>query len=415
MLQTKLKFAVLAAAAGAVVFGQTQVDLRTQAKTIDFTQAPETRPIKTGTALPATCSLGDMFFLSTAVPGENLYACVAVSTWALQSGAGGGGGSVTVDSNSTVVGTRPINNYIAGPGIQSLLSDTGTQINIQFNPDTSILLSRAQEQAGSDVSLSCASGSSTAYACSPNGNALAVYTDQQRLAWKPDVSCGATPTINISGLGAVPLYRSDGSSIQAGDCAAGQQVTIWLDATANTLATTTGTASSGSTALTVASATGIAAGQWVYGAGIASGTTVSSISGTNVTLSIATTAALSSTSVSFVGGAFKLTAAAAGLGAFTFNAVSFSATPAFAFGSGEMTFEITLTGNVTGSTVSGATAGQGATFIICQDSTGSRTFTWPSGFKGTMTIGTTASKCNVQRFVYDGTSYYAMAAGVTNQ
>jgi hypothetical protein len=32
-----------------------------------------------------------------------------------------------------------------------------------------------------------------------------------------------------------------------------------------------------------------------------------------------------------------------------------------------------------------------------------------------MTIGTTASKCNVQAFVYDGTSYYATAAGLTNQ
>jgi len=540
VLQNKLTFAALAAAGVAAVFGQTQVDLKMQAKTIDFTLAAETRPVKTGSLLPASCVTGDMYFLTTAPAGANLYACVSVNTWALQSGAGGGG-SLTVDSNSTLVGTRPVNNYIAGPGMQSVLSDTGTQINIQFNPDTSILLSRAQEQAGSDLSMSCTSGSSSVYACSPNGNALAAYTDQQQFAWKPDVSCAATPTINVSGLGGEPLYRSDGSAIQAGDCTAGQQVTIWLDATANILATTTGTASSGSTALTVASATGIAAGQWVYGAGLAAGTTVSNISGTNVTLSAATMNALSSTSVSFAGGAFKLsnpvagpvnlgsatavagvlptanggtgvnngsstltlsgnlttagayastftmtgttavtfpasgtlmttgtnvgitqtpltalgdllyanstpaltrlpgnttstmnlltqtgtgsasaapvwqTASAAGIAPFTFKSLSFSATPSFSYGSGETMFEITLTGNVTSSTVSGAAAGQAATFIICQDSTGSRTFTWPAGFKGQMTIGTTASKCNTQSFVYDGTSYYATTQGLTNQ
>jgi hypothetical protein len=100
---------------------------------------------------------------------------------------------------------------------------------------------------------------------------------------------------------------------------------------------------------------------------------------------------------------------------FTFKAVTFSATPAFAFGSGETTFEMTLTGNVTSSTVSGASAGQNSTFILCQDATGSRTFVWPSSFHGAMTIGTTASKCNVQTFAYDGTTYYATSAGVTNQ
>ena len=443
-----------------------------------------------------------------------------------------------MDSNSTVVGTRGINNYLAGPGVTTLISDTGTQINIQLNADTAYLETRAQLQTGLDLSLSCSSGNSTVYACSINGNVLTTYTDQQRFAWKPDVGCGAAPSINISTLGAKNLYRSDGTAIQAGDCTASQQITIWLDASANAAATTTGTASSGSTALTVASGTGIANGQYVNGAGIALGTVVTGITGTAVTLSLPTTASLSATSVTFGTGGFKLTngavnlaqsaavtgvlgsanggtgvnngsstltlggnhttvgafastftftgatgvtfpasgtlmttgnslalaqtplttlgdmvyanstpaltrlpgnttstlnvltqtgtgsvsgapvwqsASAAGIAPFTFKPVTFSATPAFAFGSGATTFEITLTGNVTSSTVSGAGAGQGATFIICQDVTGSRTFVWPAGFKGTMTIGTTASKCNAQSFVYDGTSYYATAAGLTNQ
>ncbi len=64
-------------------------------------------------------------------------------------------------------------------------------------------------------------------------------------------------------------------------------------------ATTTGTASSGSTALTVASGTSIAVGQAVIGTGINPGTLVASVSGTAVTLSQPTIAAVSGT-VNFV-------------------------------------------------------------------------------------------------------------------
>jgi hypothetical protein len=96
------------------------------------------------------------------------------------------------------------------------------------------------------------------------------------------------------------------------------------------------------------------------------------------------------------------------------NPVTFSATPTFDFSLGEIQ-TITLTGNVTSSTISNSLSGQKATFNICQDSTGSRSFVWPTGFKGTMTIGSTASKCNVQEFYYDGTNWWALSTGATNQ
>ena len=60
-----------------------------------------------------------------------------------------------------------------------------------------------------------------------------------------------------------------------------------------TSVSTTGTATSGSTSLTVASATGITSGMYVIAEGIAYGTVVSSINGTNITLNAATTAAVS--------------------------------------------------------------------------------------------------------------------------
>jgi hypothetical protein len=99
----------------------------------------------------------------------------------------------------------------------------------------------------------------------------------------------------------------------------------------------------------------------------------------------------------------------------TFTLVAFLSTPAFAYGAGVNLFEITLTGNVSGSSVSGAVAGQSANFVVCQDSTGSRSFVWPSTFHGAMTIGSTAGKCSAQAFAFDGTSYYATSGGAINQ
>ena len=62
---------------------------------------------------------------------------------------------------------------------------------------------------------------------------------------------------------------------------------------------TTGTVTSGTTSLTVASATGITSGMYVVGEGITLGTTVSSIVGTTVTLSANANATLSSDPVGF--------------------------------------------------------------------------------------------------------------------
>lgn len=65
-------------------------------------------------------------------------------------------------------------------------------------------------------------------------------------------------------------------------------------------ATTTGTAAAGSTTMTVASATGIVVGQVVVAVGVPAGTAALAISGTTVTLTQATTAALSSAAVNFI-------------------------------------------------------------------------------------------------------------------
>jgi hypothetical protein len=75
-------------AAGVALWGQTQVDLRTQSREVDFSAAPSTKPAKIGTSLPVACGVGEAFFLTSAAPGSNWFLCTATNIWSLQSGGG---------------------------------------------------------------------------------------------------------------------------------------------------------------------------------------------------------------------------------------------------------------------------------------------------------------------------------------
>jgi hypothetical protein len=66
-----------------VLHAQTMIDLRTQTKSVDFSSAVSTKPSKTGTVLPTTCSVGATFFNTAAPAGQNLYGCTAANTWSL--------------------------------------------------------------------------------------------------------------------------------------------------------------------------------------------------------------------------------------------------------------------------------------------------------------------------------------------
>lgn len=64
----------------------TAIDLSNQAKEADFRSFAFTRTIKTGSTLPSTCTVGDLFLLSTAAAGRSLYVCQSANVWSLQGG-----------------------------------------------------------------------------------------------------------------------------------------------------------------------------------------------------------------------------------------------------------------------------------------------------------------------------------------
>ena len=99
----RYRYALLTTSFLACAGAQTLVDLRTQTKSVDFSSAITTKPFKSGTVLPATCSVGEAFFKSNAPAGSNWYACTALNTWTLQSGAPTLAGDVTGTTSATVV------------------------------------------------------------------------------------------------------------------------------------------------------------------------------------------------------------------------------------------------------------------------------------------------------------------------
>lgn len=108
---------------------QTQVDLRTQSKSVDFSGASVTKPMSAGNSLPATCAISQMYFLLTAPAGANLYACSTANQWTLQSGGITPGGDVSGTPGAlTVTGLqgRPVANT-APSGGQALVWSVATQ------------------------------------------------------------------------------------------------------------------------------------------------------------------------------------------------------------------------------------------------------------------------------------------------
>lgn len=101
-------------------YGQTRVDLKTQGKNVDFTAATSTKPFKSGTALPAGCSVGEVFFKTDASAGRNWYACTSVNVWTLESGgmpeAVGSAGRVLVSDGAEAVWTQPGGDVTGAPG-----------------------------------------------------------------------------------------------------------------------------------------------------------------------------------------------------------------------------------------------------------------------------------------------------------
>jgi len=101
----------------------------------DATGAASTAPAKTGTSLPGTCVVGDLFFKSDATAGQNLYECGATNTWTQQLAGSGGvalGDSPTWTGKHTFSPTASL----GAAGVSTIVGSAQTITLTGANPTT---------------------------------------------------------------------------------------------------------------------------------------------------------------------------------------------------------------------------------------------------------------------------------------
>ena len=95
------------------------------------------------------------------------------------------------------------------------------------------------------------------------------------------------------------------------------------------------------------------------------------------------------------------------------NIVSFSATPIFNAVNGTL-FDITLTGNVTSSTLTNTNDGEIVVFSIRQNSTGGFTFAWPANMTGMTSPDPAANSRSVQAAIRIGSQFFPLGDMISN-
>ena len=147
--------------------GQTRIDLKNQSRAVDFSGAVSTKPAKSGSALPTNCGTGEVYLLTTAVPGSNLYVCTATNVWSLQ----GSGGAATApntlivsQTSNTVLtigasctASKPCN-VRAGSSTYSFLNSATATLTGGTGTAYLYVSAAGVLTVGHNVSLSCAGG-----------------------------------------------------------------------------------------------------------------------------------------------------------------------------------------------------------------------------------------------------------------
>jgi hypothetical protein len=178
-----------------MAWSQTQIDLQAQARNVDFSMAATTRPMKSGTTLPNTCSVGEMFFLANATAGANLYGCAAANAWTLESSSsGGGGGGSSVQSASQLGDLAATRNSSTVLVIGSTCSST-TPCNVRFG---SVAFS-----VTSSTSATITSGSGRAFIYVDSAGNLTVGNN---VAVTCSSGCRSVPGVTAFPSDSIPLF-----------------------------------------------------------------------------------------------------------------------------------------------------------------------------------------------------------------
>ncbi len=192
-----------------VACAQTAIDLKTQSKSVDFSAAATTKLFKTGTSLPATCSVGESYFKSDALNGDHLYGCTAPNSWALF-GAARPNYGVSFSSQTTVLIPAAVHGF-ASANLTVDCFDSGTPArNIEPNAVTIDAVSY-------DVTVSFYSAQTGKCAINGSGGGGVTIASNSGVAVDPGVgvtvaTASGRATVSID-TAVVPTYLTGSASL----------------------------------------------------------------------------------------------------------------------------------------------------------------------------------------------------------
>lgn len=195
-----LRLAAAAAFFLSAGYGQTLVNLGTQSRNINFTGAQSTSPVQTGTALPATCSQGQMFLNTAATAGQNLYICTSTNVWTLESGSPAASNYQTLLSNTTAEPVEPKLNFSSSFAVTDDPANSSTDLGLA--------------NVNSNVGTFGSTTQVPVITVNAFGQVTAVST----------ATISAGPSISSGTLGSMPTTCTAGTLYFATDQPAGQQL-----------------------------------------------------------------------------------------------------------------------------------------------------------------------------------------------
>lgn len=153
--------------------------------------------IGVGASLPATCTVGALFFSTSASDGQNIYGCVSINVWAQQSSSGSGS----------------ITSILSGTGV-SVTGGTGPTAIVSVTAPTVVIVN-AQNQQYNQCPLT--SSSTATVTCTMNGT-LAAYANGSSGTTMVSIIANYTSisTLTVNGLldgasNAPKVYDSGGT------------------------------------------------------------------------------------------------------------------------------------------------------------------------------------------------------------
>lgn len=194
-------------------FAQTQIDLRTQSKSVDFSAATMTRPSRIGTVAGSTCQVGETFFKTDAAAGNNLFGCTAPNVWTLLGGTAAAGATTSGQLGDLAVTRASATVLNIATGCQP-----ATPCNVRFGNTVYTLAS------GAAATISAGTGTAYLYI-----SASGILTIGHAMTLMCSAGCMAVSGVTAFPADSLPLATWTSTS-GSWDTAGGRDLRAWISA-----------------------------------------------------------------------------------------------------------------------------------------------------------------------------------------